>query len=704
MTDARRDRCEHEIATALAEVQVRRTRGESPDALAFRERLGASHAEFMEILEVESMLDDLIEPPLPERLPRDFGAYKLIRQLGKGAIGVVYEAVHRTLHRKAAVKVLRSGFDSDPQARERFRREAYATAQVRHDHVVEIFEAGEVDGSPFYAMSLVDGRSLASLVKARQAPPVRDLCRELAGIADALDALHRAGIVHRDVKPSNIMVRPDGRMILADFGLARAEDGLALTRSGDAVGTPLYMPPEQLLGRRDEIDARADVYALGATLYEAVAGRPAHSATAMAELAKSKHMRSAHTLRQASGCPSEVDHIAMKAIEPKREDRYATAAAMRDDLKAFGEGRPQDVVGKPVGAILRTIRWGRSPAGLSIAAGTLVAIGAAFWWTHRPATLDLSSLPAGADVLVGKESWGKTPFHRELEPGGYDFVLRTEGFEDRSWHVELSAGEKNVIGLPMAITDPDDPVARLRFVAATGVRPRAYDVPRTERSEAETPALVFTLPRGNVRLKDLDQLAFELGSTFDPAAEGLKLEIRRGETVLWTSKGVFDSKSSIGTLPFPEDVRSQLHVGDDVTWGLWSHRRPSGGLKTAHVLATFHVVDVDPAPALTALRDQLAGLSDDVVGEAEVNKLWALGLPMEALKRADSLARAHPKSLAMQLLARSAYKELDLLKCARVRELDASIAADFPDSRRAKFQDAELHAPATSSATAPAGR
>ena len=173
-----------------------------------------------------------------------------------------------------AVKVLRTGFDTSPEAIERFRREAVACAQVRHDNIVEVYESGDVDGRPFYAMALLRGRSLSRLIRSGPMPTPQETCRRLADVADALHTLHEHGIIHRDIKPSNIMIEESGRMVLADFGLARTLVSAALTKTGEALGTPLYMSPEQLMGRGDEVNRRSDVYGLGATLYEVFAGHP----------------------------------------------------------------------------------------------------------------------------------------------------------------------------------------------------------------------------------------------------------------------------------------------------------------------------------------------------------------------------------------------------------------------------------------------
>ncbi len=663
---------ELEVANALAAIQVQRARGETPDVLAFRDRLGESHGHFVDILQVDELIDDFTDPPAPERLPRDFGGYRLVRELGQGAIGVVYEGWHKTLGRKAAIKVLRAGFDRDPEARERFRNEAYATAQVRHDHIVEIFEAGEVGGSPFYAMGLVEGRPLSALIASKEVPPMRDLCRELAGIADALDKLHDASpsIVHRDVKPSNIMVRPDGRMILADFGLARADNGLALTRTGVAIGTPLYMPPEQMLGRRDEIDARADVYALGATLYETVALRPVFPPSTLEIVSKQVISERPLSLRTvAPNCPAAVERIAMKALEKRREDRYPTARAMRDQLLLVAEGKDESVRGGPVSPVRRVLRWARTPSGLAAAASGLLVIGTSLWWTHRPARLDMTSLPGDAEVWVGGTTYGRTPLSLPLKPGSYEIFLRRDGFVERPRHVTVSAGEKQLIEFALVPKDLDDPIARLAIAESLRVDTLGY---RFERTRGSGTPLVFAYPRGSVRISDLDQYGFEFDSEAGIPEEGGTLEFgRAGEPPLHREAFGSDYRAGRNVRPFPKDVRRQLRVGDVVTWGL----RWKGPSKDRDVIAKFTVVDTTADAALAEFGARLAKLEypPEVAGEFEVRELWKHGLMTAALAKADPLADAHPDSSTLQALAKLAHIRLKITDSSRMKDLTRRI-------------------------------
>ena len=274
MTDERRD---SKLAELLEEYHRRKALGEPVTLENFRETAGDEFDEFRGILEAEAALDESLAAPAADLLPMPFGDYTLIGELGRGAMGVVYEAIHRSLGRKVALKILRTGFDTHPKAIQRFRREARACAQVRHDNIVKIFEAGAHDG---------------------ELPAPTELAAGIAEVADALHVLHQHGIIHRDIKPSNIMVEPSGRMTLADFGLARTVAGEALTQTGERLGTPLYMSPEQLLGAADEVNARSDIYGLGASLYEVIEGRPIYQTEDLR--VRSRRPRRPRTLRASS--------------------------------------------------------------------------------------------------------------------------------------------------------------------------------------------------------------------------------------------------------------------------------------------------------------------------------------------------------------------------------------------------------------------
>ena len=350
------------LGECLDDFTRRRGLGEPVSVEDYRARLGADFGEFVEAVATTDLLDSVLtlRPPA-STFPRTFGRYTLLAQLGRGSVGVVYDALDRELGRRVALKVLRPGFDTDPAAVERFRSEARHCALVRHPSIVVVHEAGLAEGQHYYTMERVEGHTLASLVRGDRAPglpappPLPALLRGLADVADALGALHAATAVHRDVKPSNLMVQSDGRFVLADFGLARTVDSVRMTRTGQMMGTLLYSSPEQVLGRRDAVDARSDVYGLGATLYEAVSGKPPFDTEDAGELMKRiLEQRPAPPSQVAAKdptrapVPAAVDRVVLKCLEKRPEDRYPSMAALQADLLALADGREPEGRGRRV--------------------------------------------------------------------------------------------------------------------------------------------------------------------------------------------------------------------------------------------------------------------------------------------------------------------------------------------------------------------
>ena len=329
------------IARSLDDYLTRRSWGEVPDPEDYRPDLGESYPEFLDALGVESTLEEVLEPPMEEPLPREFGRYTLLRELGRGASGIVYEALNRELGRHEAVKVLRPGYAEECDAFGKFRREAYNLAKIRHPNIVDIYANGEVGGRPYYSMTLVEGVPLHKC--GREGSPrltPQEACLGLAGVAGALQVLHDQGMVHRDVKPQNILVRKkDGEMILADFGLARRFDDIQITRTGQVVGTLRYMSPEQLRGD-PALDGRADVYSLGATLYEVLADNPHFPGNDLSTLYDQiLHHRPTALRRVAPSVPESCENIALTALEKRPEARQKSAADMRDSLSKAAVGQ-----------------------------------------------------------------------------------------------------------------------------------------------------------------------------------------------------------------------------------------------------------------------------------------------------------------------------------------------------------------------------
>jgi WD40 repeat protein len=315
-------------------------------------------------------------PPAADGEVGTLGPYRLLCELGRGGMGVVFKALDRELGRTVAVKVLRAE-GADGKARLRLVREARAAAAIAHENVVAVYSAATLDDGPLYlVMQYVAGPSLRERVRAQGPLPPREAARVCREVAEGLHALHRAGLVHRDVKPANVLLEEDtGRARLTDFGLVRIKerpDGT--TREGVVAGTPEYVSPEQLL-QPDRVDERADVYGLGMTLYEALTGGPAFRGPPQAVIQQVLHAEPTPPRRLAPGTPRDLETVCLKALAKEPARRYQTAGEMGEDLRRWLAGEP--IRARPVGRAERLLRWGRGNPGLAassaLAAAALVA-------------------------------------------------------------------------------------------------------------------------------------------------------------------------------------------------------------------------------------------------------------------------------------------------------------------------------------------
>jgi serine/threonine-protein kinase len=318
-------------------------------------------------------------PPLPPGLHDSFPnlpGYEVLEVLGRGGNGIIYRVRHLKLNRVAALKMLLSGEFASPIELARFTREAKAVAALQHPNIVQIFDVGEVEGRPYFTMEFVCGGSLAK--KLSGTPQAAKYCASVTEtIARAIHAGHAAGIVHRDVKPGNILLAMDGTPKVTDFGLARHfEEGPEVTLGPAKVGTPSYMAPEQVVSKPGTVGPPADVYALGATLYELLTGRPPFRAESAAETERQVLTQEpAAPSRLNAKVPRDLETICLKCLQKEPARRYESAEALADDLKRFSEGRP--ILARPVGFAERSWRWCRrnpTAAGFLLTAIALVGL------------------------------------------------------------------------------------------------------------------------------------------------------------------------------------------------------------------------------------------------------------------------------------------------------------------------------------------
>ncbi|MBY0229679.1 MAG: serine/threonine protein kinase, partial [Gemmataceae bacterium] len=312
--------------------------------------------------------------------PAAIPGYEVLETLGRGAMGVVYKVRDKKLGRVAALKVIRSAEHAGSGEIARFLVEARAVAAVQHPHIVQILEIGQHRGLPYFTLEFLAGGTLAARLKERLPTP-GDAARLVEQLARAMHFAHSRGVIHRDLKPSNILLAegPDAPLSQAtakvsDFGLAKHGGDDAGTRTGAILGTPAYMPPEQAMGEGKNVGPAADIYSLGAILYEALAGRPPFVAAAGVDtLLQVATMEPPAPRALRPDVPRDLETICLKCLHKDPARRYRSAEELADDLRRFREGAP--ILARPVGMAERAAKWARRRPAIVALLAALVIVG-----------------------------------------------------------------------------------------------------------------------------------------------------------------------------------------------------------------------------------------------------------------------------------------------------------------------------------------
>ena len=324
-----------------------------------------------------------------------FGDYELLEEIGHGGMGVVYKARQKSLDRIVALKLLLFGPRAPPESVKRFRAEAIATAALQHPNIVAIHEVGICEGQHFLVMDFVEGPSLASLIGHRPLP-AKGAAGCVKTIAEAIHYAHERGILHRDLKPSNVLMDAQDQPRVTDFGLAKRLLGDSeLTVTGQVLGSPNYMPPEQATGKRGILSRRSDVYALGAILYHALTGRPPFMGEGLAETVQQVLNVEPVSPRVLNpSLPADLKTVCLKCLEKEPGKRYATAQMLAEELGRFLEGKP--VLARPVSRVAKAGRWCRRNPRLALATGLallslLIGLAGVTWqWRRAEAQRDVA--------------------------------------------------------------------------------------------------------------------------------------------------------------------------------------------------------------------------------------------------------------------------------------------------------------------------
>ena len=562
---------EQRVAAILQSWHARRARGEEIDV----EEILRAHPDLADDLRPRFEAIEVFDRTggLPAGTTERIGEFRILREIGRGGMGVVYEAEQTSMQRKVALKVLSPAITATSQAVKRFRREARAAGRLHHTNIVPIHAMGRHGGHWYYAMELVAGRPLSDVIAdlgsasddftdgsgtGTRAYFVR-VAETFAGVAEALQLAHDEGVVHRDIKPGNLLLDADGTLKIVDFGLARVEEaGPSMTLTGDLLGTPAYMSPEQAAAKRNEIDHRTDIYSLGATLYEVLTLHPPFRGATLAELCSQILSTDPVRPRRVDRrIPRDLETIVLRAMEKEPGKRYGSAASLARDLRRYADGLT--IRARPVGPLGRTwrrlrrnkVRTALVASVVVLAIGGAVVLHFAARESSRRRALEYAQLCGRAEELLapGTPTWihqpedaradARTLFGQAIEidperPEAYlgralarlspkhcmqDIELaRERGLASRTYHLarahafELArrgqaADEERRLAEDLASTAPIDDYFEARLLAA---RDKTKDARRLlsrafEAAEPWTAVRYLALRlRGELRRKDGD--------------------------------------------------------------------------------------------------------------------------------------------------------------------------------------------------------
>ncbi len=578
------------------------------------------------------------------------GGFLLLERLGGGGMGDVWKAEELAFKRTVALKLLRPEFLAEPRALERFRREALAGARVQHSGVVVVYSYGRVGAQPFIAQEYVaGGRTLADWITERQAKrgsSSEEFRRAAGWAAEALQAAHQAGVLHRDVKPRNLLLSPEGHLKVADFGLARIQGEVALSQSGSAVGTFCYMSPEQVHGRNDELDARTDVFGLGATLYElltlerAFPGDTVHSVTQ-----RILNVDPPDAREKRSGVPRDLAWIAAKALEKRPADRFPDMRALAEDLRCFLEDRPIRTRG--TSSVLRARKWTRRHPTVSVATtvGLVALLG--LLWLLRSNRLERA--------------------HAERE------TL----FAQAQWAIEVDDLDRARVMVERAnALEPGDPQGHLILAAGYAHYWR-------------TPQVLEELERA--RAKGFSEDPAAISTALEHGAHALYLQAKRDPTLYALAQQEVEAALSLdpSLYAFQFTLYQIRSVRNDVAGALqaleaYKARLPVGSPFTRIIEALLQERAGDLAGALATLEKvrALPGMSEEELAELRWHRsLGRICYLTGDLERAEDLLR---QAVAAAPRDCGSWQVLALTYLKRVRAGDTT-----PETARAANEDAQ---------------
>jgi len=385
----------------------------------------------------------------------NYGRYQITKELGRGSMGVVFQAHDPHIGREIALKVLRPDRVSSEDFVQRFLKEARAIGRMSHPNIVTVYDVGEDQDTVYIAMEFLEGLPLNAYCREKTLS-IEEIADIGIQVANSLDYAHTRGIVHRDIKPQNIMISPSGMVKITDFGIAHIEDPDAShqTQAGEILGTPNYMSPEQVMGKK--VDGRSDLYSLGVILYEITSGsRPFKGDNLAAIFHAITSENPARPDELKAGLTPEISRIIMKCLQKTPAERFQNGKELADALKAFLMTQKPDLSGaKPAK---------KKSFGIAIAATLIVivlALGAVYFTTAGKkaarvptGTLTMESIPGGAQVFIDGGFKGKTPLKLDLPFGGHEVRLSMPDYYEWEAQVQIEKQEEQPLKIELVPVD-----------------------------------------------------------------------------------------------------------------------------------------------------------------------------------------------------------------------------------------------------------
>jgi serine/threonine-protein kinase len=394
-----------------------------------------------------------------------YGRYEILKELGKGSMGMVFQAHDPQIDRLVAIKVLRQDRLSSDSFVQRFLKEAKTIGRLSHPNIVTVYDVGEDRGTIYIAMEFLEGDPLDKFQTPERKFTIREIADVGVQVAEALHYAHERGVIHRDIKPSNIIVQSGGRIKITDFGIAHIEDpsGAVQTQAGEILGTPAYMSPEQVLG--ETVDGRSDLFSLGVILWELSTGRRPFRGETMAAIFRVVTQENPEAPDKINAAvPSALSNIILKCLEKDPRKRYESGNKLADALKKIPGGGHETIHYAP--AVSARPKPSRSLI-LGLAVMGVVAAGGLFYYVQNPKTtvqpvpppvvekvkvafLRVESTPAGAQIFIDGNFKGKTPGRLEVTATKHEVRLVLAGYYD--WEAQVEPPENSEFPLIVILT------------------------------------------------------------------------------------------------------------------------------------------------------------------------------------------------------------------------------------------------------------